>query len=247
MRRTILIILLNLALILTCADVGRSKTELPSSPRSREAIRRVTPGLKTALKEKGFNLGAPVFIRILKASYELELWLKDKDKAGYRLFKTYEICTYGSGNLGPKTRMGDGQAPEGFYFVTPERLNPLSEFYLAFNLGYPNAYDRANGRTGNFLMVHGSCVSIGCFAMTDPAIEEIYALADAALRNGQKIFRVHIFPFRMTIENMRRHKDSKWAQFWENLKEGYDHFETTRTPPNVLVNNKTYVFEPLPD
>ena len=135
------------------------------------------------------------------------------------------------------------RGPEGFYFVTPGRLNPFSKFHLSFNLGYPNAYDRAHGRTGGALMVHGDCVSIGCYAMTDAGIEEIYALADAAFREGQPFFRVHVFPFRMTDENMARHEKSRWKDFWENLKEGYDFFERSGRPPNVEVRGGRYVFE----
>ena len=173
----------------------------------------------------------------------MEIWLKDRKN--FRLFKTYKICTYGWRSLGPKVRQGDGRAPEGFYYVLPRQMNPLSEFHLSFNLGYPNPYDRAHGRTGSVLMVHGSCVSIGCYAMTDKGIEEIFALADASLRNGQRFFRVHIFPFRMTDKNMNEHKYSEWYKFWENLKEGYDFFEKNgHNPPNVEVRNKRYVFEP---
>ncbi len=136
------------------------------------------------------------------------------------------------------------KAPEGFYFVTPKRLNPHSRFHLSFNLGYPNTYDLAYGRTGSALMVHGDCQSIGCFAMTDEKIEEIYTIANAALRNGQKFFRVHIFPFQMNTENMKKHEKSKWYSFWKNLKEGYDFFEqNNHVPPNVEVVNKRYVFE----
>jgi murein L,D-transpeptidase YafK len=146
--------------------------------------------------------------------------------------------------LGPKRQLGDGQASEGFYYVRPIQLNPLSTFHLSFNLGYPNRYDRIHGRTGSALMVHGSCVSIGCYAMTDSVIEEIYTLADAAFNNGQPFFRVHLFPFRMTKGNMERHQDSAWIEFWRNLREGYDYFENTFKPPNVLVRNRRYVFEP---
>ena len=123
-------------------------------------------------------------------------------------------------------------------------MNPQSSYHLSFNLGYPNAFDRAHGRTGSFLMVHGNRVSIGCFAMTDARIEEIYTLADAALRNGQPYFRVHCFPFRMTAKrlmNLTKHEE-KWRSFWQNLKEGYDHFEQTRLPPNVTVKDKHYHF-----
>lgn len=161
-----------------------------SSPRSRQAIKRVRPKLERELNEKGFHWGMPIFIRIFKESYELEIWLNNGEQ--YERFKTYEICTYGVGGLGPKLQQGDGKAPEGFYFVKPRQLNPYSTFHLSFNIGYPNRYDRWHNRTGSAIMVHGNCVSIGCFAMTDSIIEEIYALADAAFRNGQP-FSVYTF------------------------------------------------------
>lgn len=217
--------------------------DIPSSARSRAAISRVKPGLQREFSRAGFNWGTPIFIRIFKNTKELEIWLRDREN--FRLFKTYEICTYGPRSLGPKISQGDGRAPEGFYYVSPRQMNPLSEFHLSFNIGYPNAYDRAHGRTGSALMIHGDCVSIGCYAMTDKAIEEIFALADASLRNGQRFFRVHIFPFRMTDENMKEHKYSEWYKFWENLKEGYDFFgKNGHNPPNVEIQNKRYVFEP---
>ena len=216
---------------------------IPSSARSRAAISRVKPKLQGELSGAGFNWGMPIFVRIFKKTKELEIWLKDRKN--FSLFKTYKICTYGWRSLGPKIKQGDGRAPEGFYYVKPRQINPLSEFHLSFNLGYPNAYDRVHGRTGGALMVHGSCVSIGCYAMTDEVIEEIFTLADASLINGQRFFRVHIFPFRMTDKNMNKHKHSEWYKFWENLKEGYDFFEKNgHNPPNVKVKNRRYVFEP---
>jgi murein L,D-transpeptidase YafK len=194
------------------------------------------------LAGKDLEFGAPIFIRIFKKERLLEVWLK-KD-ISFKLFKAYPICTYGSGGLGPKIRQGDGKAPEGFYFVTPSRLNPVSNFHLSFNLGYPNSYDIHHGRTGSALMVHGNCVSIGCYAMTDSGIEEIFTLADAAFRKGQSFFRVHIFPYKMTTENMEKYKENAWYGFWSNLKDGYDFFENNnRIPPNVEVRNGKYVFE----
>ena len=171
----------------------------PENSRSRAAIDRVRPALVAALEADGLSLGAPIFLRIFKQENELEVWLENG--SSFELFRTYPICKY-SGSLGPKLQQGDWQAPEGFYFVRPRQMNPSSRFHLSFNLGYPNAYDRAHGRTGDFLMVHGRCVSVGCYAMTDPVIDEIWTLADAAFRGGQPFFRVHIFPFRMTPENM---------------------------------------------
>ncbi len=191
-----------------------------------------------ALAQKGLSFGSSVYIRIFKEEAELEVWLQNG--ARYDLFKTYPICKL-SGTLGPKLREGDAQSPEGFYSVTRPKLNPASRYHRAFDIGYPNAYDRSQGRTGSFIMVHGNCVSIGCFAMTDEGIEEIYSLADAALAKGQQSFAVHVFPFRMTAEKTRRHADSTWAEFWSDLKEGYDAFEAKHVPPDVAVNGGRYV------
>jgi murein L,D-transpeptidase YafK len=230
-----------LSAILAINLITLAESKIPTSRRSRNAIRRVKPVLKKEFENKDLEYGSPIFIRIFKESKELEIWVKSENK--FKLFKTYKICTYGSGTLGPKTRRGDGQAPEGFYFVTSQRLNPVSNFHLSFDLGYPNKYDRTHKRTGGNLMVHGSCVSIGCYAMTDESIEEIFAIADASFRNDQKFFRVHIFPFKMNEENIKKQKETEWYGFWNNLKEGYDFFEETKIPPNVEVRNKKYIFE----
>ena len=90
-------------------------------------------------------------------------------------------------------------------------------------------------------MVHGKCRSAGCYAMTDALIEEIYALARESFKGGQDAFHVHAFPFRMTEENLRKHRKSRWYGFWRRLKEGYDHFELTRQPPEVGVCNRQYL------
>lgn len=214
---------------------------LPSSQRLKEVKKKREAEVKKALTEKGFSWGNPVFMRIFKTEKQLELWIKQGNT--YSLYKTYDICTFGSGGLGPKLKEGDGMAPEGFYFVRPKQFNPYSSFHLAFNLGYPNAYDRAHNRTGSALMVHGSCVSIGCYAMTDPVIEEIYMISEAALKNGQSFFRVHIFPFHMTNLAMSLVNKSKWYDYWLNLQTGYEYFEKHKLPPNVRVKNKKYVFD----
>jgi murein L,D-transpeptidase YafK len=211
----------------------------PSSANLSMVREHVTPKLQDQLVRRSGMPGDPIFIRIFKESSELELWTKRGD--GFALFKAYPICNY-SGQLGPKLKEGDRQSPEGFYSVTADQLNPNSSYHLAFNIGFPNAYDRAHKRTGSFLMVHGRCVSIGCYAMTDAGIEEIYLLAETALQNGQGSFSVHIFPFRMTEENMEEHAGSEWIGFWRNLKEGYDLFETGRVPPKVMLADKRYAF-----
>lgn len=185
-------------------------------------------------------LGAPVFIRIFKEESVLEVWLKKRDGT-YHLFRSYGICHW-SGALGPKLREGDRQAPEGFYMVFPQYMNPKSKYYLSFNLGYPNVLDQALGRTGSFLMVHGGCRSAGCYAITDASIQELYTLAREAFSRGQTAIEVHAFPFKMTAENMARHRESPWFSFWENLQEGYLFFEKKKSPPIVGIMDRRYVF-----
>lgn len=196
------------------------------------------------LGKKGMETSTPIYVRIFKEESELEVWKARTDGRFYH-FKTYPICNW-SGDLGPKEIKGDKQAPEGFYSITPAQMKPDSNHYLAFNLGYPNVYDRANGRTGDYVMIHGKCKSAGCYAMTDALVEEIYALARDALRGGQPSFQVHAFPFRMTDEKLARYKTHKWYPFWKTMKEGYDYFETTRVPPSVVVCAKKYVVNVIP-
>ncbi|WP_245556681.1 L,D-transpeptidase family protein [Microbulbifer variabilis] len=192
------------------------------------------------LTAQNLEYGAPIFIRIFKGASTLELWMESND-GKFKLFKEYEICAY-SGDLGPKEQEGDLQSPEGFYFVNAGRLNPWSQFHLSFNLGYPNKYDRMQGRTGSALMVHGDCVSIGCYAMTDTNINEIYTLATEALKGGQPFFRVHAFPFKLTDENLDKYRDHRWYEFWRNLQGGYKYFLVHGRPPNVEVEQGKYVF-----
>ncbi len=226
---------------------------VPETNRSRAAINRVAPELTKALADKGFKLGDPVFLRIIKSQSPtreritdgvLEIYVQGAD-GKYSLFKTKDICA-ASGTLGPKTKTGDNQSPEGFYYINAGRFNPWSNYHLSLNLGYPNTYDRAHGYTGDFLMIHGECVSIGCYAMTNAGIEEIYALASAATKNGQKIIRVHSFPFPMSTTNLAKVKSSPHYAFWQNLKQGWDWFEAKHEPPNVEVQNRKYVFSNLP-
>ena len=215
---------------------------IPQSDVSIAAYHSVAPYLKKEMSEKGLRLGDPIFIRIFKKTEELEIWIQKGEK--YTLFKTYPICDF-SGFLGPKLREGDKQSPEGFYSVGIDQLNPWSKYHLSFNLGYPNEYDIVHNRNGSALMVHGRCSSVGCFAMTDNRMNEIYTIANCALLSGQQSFPVHIFPFQMTWENLAFYRQSEWLEFWENLKEGYDFFLDHGVPPHVSVKNKRYVlFDP---
>lgn len=192
------------------------------------------------MSEKGMSKDQPILIRSFKKESELEVW-KRKADGRYALLKTYPMCRW-SGQLGPKIREGDRMAPEGYYAITPAQMNPNSSYYVSFNMGYPNAYDRAHGRSGAHLMVHGACSSAGCYSMTDDQIGEIYALVREAQTGGQKAVQMQAFPFRMTPENLAKHRLDSNIAFWKNLKEGSDYFETTRDEPAVGVSGSRYVF-----
>ncbi|MCF7733752.1 MAG: 2-dehydro-3-deoxyphosphooctonate aldolase [Akkermansiaceae bacterium] len=213
----------------------------PGPPRAAAAAARVRPLLEPALAAKQLHLGDPVFIRTFKEEMELELFLRDRKSGKFVLFRRYPIAA-ASGKPGPKLAQGDHQVPEGFYHVPPAAMKPDSRFHLAFNIGYPNSFDRHHARTGSAIMVHGNSCSDGCLAMTDPLIEEIYTLCAAALASGQPYFRVHVFPFRMTPARMTATAGQPWEDFWKNLKEGYDWFESHSTPPDTTVRNGRYHF-----
>ncbi|WP_370676552.1 L,D-transpeptidase family protein [Pleomorphomonas sp. PLEO] len=206
--------------------------------------RPVSPKTIEQMQKLDMKLSSPVLMRIFKEENKFEVW-KMNASGRYALLKSYDICRW-SGNLGPKVKEGDRQAPEGFYPITPGLMNPKSDWYLAFNTGFPNAYDRANGRSGTALMVHGSCSSRGCYAMTDPQIQEIYALAREAFRGGQKAFQLQAFPFHLDGKNMAKHWNDPNMPFWKMLKPGYDTFEMTHLEPKVDVCGRQYVFNANP-
>lgn len=196
------------------------------------------------MSTKGMSKDDPILIRAYKKESELEIW-KRGSNGKYALLKTYPVCRW-SGQLGPKTREGDRQVPEGFYTVTPAQMNPNSNYYLSFDTGYPNAFDRSLGRNGGDIMVHGSCSSRGCFAMTDQNVAEIYAIARDALAAGQRGFQFQSYPFRMTAENMAKHRLDPNIAFWKNLKEGADTFDVTKEEVQVAVAGGRYQFNADP-
>lgn len=228
------------AAVILAAIAVAGCTEATFEDISPKAEKRLSPAIMKAMSAKGMARTSPVMGRIFKEEGKFEVW-KQKSNGRYDVIASYDICKI-SGQLGPKFTEGDRQAPEGFYTVRPAQMNPKSSYHLAFNIGYPNAYDRANGRTGSNLMVHGSCSSSGCYSMTDQQIEEIYAFARDAFNGGQTEFQIQAFPFRMTAANMARYRDDPNYPFWTMLKEGYDHFEITKVPPKVDVCEKRYVF-----
>ena len=194
--------------------------------------------LDARLAARGLELGAPVVLRIFKLESALELWMEKDGR--YHLFATYPICLW-SGRLGPKLSEGDLQAPEGFYTITKEQLNPDSRWHRAFNLGFPNAFDKAQGRSGSFLMIHGGCASIGCYAMTNEVIDELWRIVITAIDKGEERVPVHAFPFRMTEAKLAARGSNRWSRFWADLKQGYDAFERTQVPPVISVCDGRYV------
>lgn len=218
---------------------------MPGPERLADLLQRRGDGITESLTRRGFAPGNPVFIRVIKETSELELWLRRKGSTTFARYQTWPVARW-SGVLGPKQKEGDQQAPEGCYSVTTRSMNPQSTYHLSFNIGYPNALDLAHQRTGSLIMVHGKNVSIGCYAMTDPVIEEIYFIVHHALASGQDSIPVHCFPFRMTAERLAAPdaKESPWLPFWQDLKQGWDLFEEQRRPPVWTHQNKRYTFTP---
>ena len=215
---------------------GEDAYQLPT-----RAMKELSPQTLALLEKKHMPKDSPILVRIFKEESELEVWKQDTT-GRFQILKVYPICRW-SGDLGPKVYEGDRQAPEGFYSITPDLMNPNSNYYLAINTGFPNSYDKANGRTGALLMIHGDCSSRGCYAMTDEQIGEIYSLARESFLGGQHSFQIQAYPFRMTPLNMARHRTNPNMAFWKMIKEGNDHFEVTHLEPRVDVCNRHYVFD----
>jgi murein L,D-transpeptidase YafK len=242
-RTLVRALITTVALAATGAFLAGCEIDEASLATNAKANQPVPPKLIQAMAEKDMDLQSPILIRLFKQEAELEVW-KQNRSGKFELLKTYPICRW-SGDLGPKVREGDRQAPEGFYTISPAQMNPQSAYYLSFNTGYPNAYDRALGHTGSELMVHGDCSSRGCYAMTDEQIGEIYSLGRESFFGGQKAFQFEAFPFRMTPVNMAKHRNNPNMAFWKMIKEGYDHFEVTHQEPKVDFCEKKYVFDAI--
>lgn len=236
MKSILITCLLGITPLASCQD--RKKSAFGET-RAAAAAANVRPALERDLTAAGLRLGDPVFIRTFKEEKLLELFVRNRASGKFDLFRTYPIAA-ASGGPGPKLMEGDGQVPEGFYHVPPAAMKPDSRYHLAFNIGYPNEFDRAHQRTGSAIMVHGNNVSIGCLAMTDAKIGEIYTLCAAAHQAGQAYFRVHLFPFRMTAARLEKAAGNPNHAFWKNLAEGHDHFEKNHNPPDVTVRDGRY-------
>jgi murein L,D-transpeptidase YafK len=231
----------SVALAASVALAGCNSDEI-SLANNAKANQPVPPKLVADMTAKDMDMNSPILVRLFKTEAELEVW-KQNRSGQFALLKTYPICRW-SGDLGPKVREGDRQAPEGFYSITPGQMNPQSAYYLSFNTGYPNAFDKALGRSGSQLMVHGDCSSRGCYAMTDEQIAEIYSLGRESFFGGQRAFQFQAYPFKMTPVNMAKHRNNPNMPFWKMIKEGNDHFEVTRQEPKVEFCENKYVFDP---
>jgi murein L,D-transpeptidase YafK len=239
------VLCLATALVLPLALAGCNEEGVGGLVTGAKEMRPIPAPTLLLMEQKGMRKEDPILIRVFKEENTLEIWKRDKTNQ-YALLKSYNMCAWG-GTIGPKIVEGDKQSPEGFYQITPGRMNPNSQFFLAFDLGYPNAFDRAFNRTGSAVMVHGNCTgSAGCFVLTDKQVEEVYAIAREALAGGQSSFQVEAFPFRMTAANLARHRRNPNMAFWRNIKEGYDHFEVAHLEPKVDVCDKKYVFDAYP-
>jgi murein L,D-transpeptidase YafK len=226
--------------VAACVALAGCNAEQVAFVTNSKANKPIPQKLITEIAAKEMDPQSPILVRVFKQEAELEVWKQDKT-GRFALLQTYPICRW-SGELGPKVKEGDRQAPEGFYNISPAQMNPESQFYLSFNTGYPNAYDRSLGRTGSQLMVHGDCSSRGCYAMTDEQISEIYALGRESFFGGQRSFQMQAYPFRMTAQNMAKHRSNPNMPFWKMLKQGNDHFEVTQLEPKVDVCEQRYVF-----
>src|SRR5689334_22688960 len=236
-------LLASVALMTASVLLAGCDTDQVSLATNAKANQPVPPKLLAAMVEKDMDLQSPILVRLFKQEAELEVW-KQTRSGQFALLKTYPICRW-SGDLGPKVREGDRQAPEGFYSINPSQMNPQSAYYLSFNTGYPNAFDKALGRTGSQLMVHGDCSSRGCYAMTDEQIAEIYSLGRESFFGGQRAFQLQAYPFKMTPVNMAKHRNNPNMPFWKMIKEGNDHFEVTHQEPKVSYCEKKYVFDAI--
>ncbi len=217
----------------------RRPNEPPVTARTREIELRVRPRLARGLASAGARLGAPLYIRVLKEGGEVEVWAAGRDGA-YIRFQTYRLCGAAQA-LGPRRRIGDQQAPEGFYLLTPGRMDASARAYLSLALNYPNGLDTARRWTGAPAAFAGRCAAAAGLGLTDPAVEELWALASAAFRAGQRAIPVHIFPFALTSRALRRPAPETLTRFWAELEPAWRLFEAERKPPATGVRGGRYV------
>lgn len=244
LRQTLIICLVLLAGLNAISQVNNDtfKQEQRRYQRVRTAYNEKFGQITQKLNSLNLNIEElEIYIRIFKSDEVIELWGKNESDTNFKLITTYPICSL-SGSVGPKREEGDGQIPEGYYYI--ERFNPASNFYLSLGLNYPNRSDRilgVEGRLGSDIYIHGNCVTIGCVPITDDLIKELYVFCVEAKNNGQSRIPVTIFPEKLTNRNYfilraMHLGDADKLNLWADLKKGYDFFEESKTLPTVSVN-----------
>jgi murein L,D-transpeptidase YafK len=234
--KTVLLVIL----VLNIRAQGPFKASQMKYERVKKAYNTKWTDLKKQMTDGGFDANTyEIYLRVFKYEKEVQVWMRNKSVDKFKLFKTYPICS-SSGGLGPKRVQGDGQVPEGFYYI--ESFNPVSSYHLAMKVGYPNKSDskKATGSPGGDIMIHGNCVTIGCIPIQNDPIEELYILCVEAKDRKQNV-RVDMFPCKFTPEKVKAlsEKFSKdMNTFWETLKAGYDFFETNLAIPKFNIDAK---------
>jgi len=240
----LIVLLFCLAVPQVSSAQGKFLKKQKTYSRVRTAFTEMDSSAKKLFSDNGISFPPEkIFLRALKEEMVIELWAKAAASDTFCLIKSYLVCA-SSGDLGPKRRQGDMQVPEGFYYI--DRFNPFSSFYLSMGINYPNDSDRILGRKGRLggdIFIHGDCVTIGCLPITDKQIKELYIICITVKDNGQSRIPVHIFPGRLSSENIKKmsskYTNPKLAAFWKNLQPGYSYFEEHHKLPNIRVNRTT--------
>jgi murein L,D-transpeptidase YafK len=187
-----------------------------------------------------------LYLRAFKEEGMLELWVKPKDEKQYKLITTYPFFQ-GISKLGPKERLGDHQVPEGVYSI--DYLNPQSLFNISMCINYPNAADAIRNAKetdlGSAICIHGNEASVGCLAITDLRIPNVYILAAEATDKGQQKIPVHIFPARFKtgkLEELEEYYEGNtdFIDLWRSLEPLYTYFEKEQQLPVIKITSKGF-------
>jgi murein L,D-transpeptidase YafK len=207
-----------------------------AADKVKEVRARRLADVKALLEKAGLSFPVDeVYLRAFKKERVVELWASKKGQPMH-LVKSYPFCA-ASGELGPKRKEGDLQVPEGLYEV-PE-FNPGSAYHLSMKVSYPNASDRLRSdpkTPGGLIYLHGNCASIGCIAIEDEPIEEVYLIALEAKRRP---IRFDLFPMRLTAEALAAAEGEPHLDFWKELAPAFTAFEQVHRPAGFRVNPKT--------
>jgi murein L,D-transpeptidase YafK len=194
--------------------------------------------IKSLVEHSIYRDSLRIYLRAFKTEKKIELWAKNTPDSVFKFIKEFPICEI-SGEIGPKRRFRDLQVPEGFYHISD--LNPFSKYYLSMQINYPNASDSirgVKGHLGNYIFIHGECVSSGCIAITNERIKELFVWSIEAYNSGQEQIDITIYPARLSdpvysglITRYSKYQDD--ISLWTDLKKGYDLFEKNKVPPGV--------------